>query len=148
MQFQTAYWEFIAIIVIFAFIIYQRIKTLRTQKGISQKDMAEKLHKSPSAYSRMENGDIKIAIEELPEIAEILGCTVDELLQEVMNINIQKNNKQVYGQHVQHQTNTVEELTTQFKSLLQQVLDFEEKAEERMRLFMKEIIQNLNKGNQ
>jgi len=87
-------------------------------------------------------------LKNLPEIAEILGCTVDELLQEVMNINIQKNNKQVYGQHVQHQTNTVEELTTQFKSLLQQVLDFEEKAEERMRLFMKEIIQNLNKGKQ
>ena len=44
--------------------IHNRIKTLRTLKGISQKDMAEKLHKSPSAYNRMENGDIKIAIEE------------------------------------------------------------------------------------
>lgn len=118
--------------------IHHRIKTLRTLKGISQKEMADKLHKSQSAYNRMEHGDIKIGIEELPEIADILGCTVDELLQEALNINIQKNNKQVYGQNIQHQTNHIEELTAQFKSLFERVLTFEEKSEERMCQFMKD----------
>lgn len=87
--------------------------------------MAERLHKSASAYNRMENGEIKIPLDELPEIARILDCTVDDLLQDEITINIQQyeNNDQVF-EYVQHQNNVPEELTARFQSLLQQVLAY------------------------
>lgn len=124
--------------------VHTRIKKLRTLKDISQKEMAERLHKSASAYNRMESGEIKIPLDELPEIARILDCTVDDLLQDEITINIQQyeNNDQVFG-YIQHQNNVTEELTVQFQSLLQQILSNQEKSEERMRIFMKELVQEL-----
>lgn len=121
--------------------VHTRIKKLRTLKDISQKEMAERLHKSTSAYNRMESGEIKIPLDELPEIARTLDCTVDDLLQDEITINTQQNNDQVFAQNVQHQNNVPEELTAQFQSLLQQILSYQEKSEERMRAFMKELVQ-------
>jgi len=107
--------------------------------------MAELLHKSPSSYSRMESGEIKIALEELPEIAKILDCTLDDLLQGLATLNVQHNNNQVFAQHVQNQTNSSEDLINQFKVLMTQVLEHQSKSEEKMQLFMKEIIGSLRK---
>jgi transcriptional regulator with XRE-family HTH domain len=124
--------------------LHKRLQTLRKQKGFSQKDMADKLHKSPSAYSRMESGDIKITLEELPAIAEILGCSVNDLLQET-TINIQQNNEHVYAQNVQEQHNGSEEMVKQLEALVKQVIDYQAKSEERMQVFMKTLIDVLKK---
>lgn len=126
-------------------VVHTRIKKLRTLKDISQKEMAERLHKSASAYNRMESGEIKIPLEDLSEIARILGCTIEDLLQEEITINIQQNehNDQVNGQYVQHQHNIPAELTAQFQSLLQQILAHQEKSEERMRAFMQALVREL-----
>jgi transcriptional regulator with XRE-family HTH domain len=125
--------------------LHKRLQTLRKQKGFSQKDMADKLHKSASAYSRMESGDIKIALEELPVIAEILECSVNDLLQEGVTVNIQQNNETVYAQNVQEQHNGSEEMIKQLEALVKQVIDHQAKSEERMQAFMKTLVELLKK---
>jgi transcriptional regulator with XRE-family HTH domain len=122
--------------------LHKRLQTLRKQKGLSQKDMADKLHKSPSAYSRMESGDSKITLDELPTIAEIFGCSVNDLLQE---LTIQQNNEHVYVQHVQAQNNGSGEIVKQVEVLVKQVIDHQTKSEERMQTFMKTILEALKK---
>src|SRR5690606_38139309 len=120
--------------------IYKRIQTLRKLKGFSQKDMADKLHKSPSAYSRMENGEIKIALEELPGIAEILDCSVDDLIQDLTRINIQQNNEKAFAD-IQNYNDNSEEMLQQFQTLMNQVLEYQARSEERTHNLMKEIME-------
>src|SRR5690606_23400593 len=72
--------------------IHLRIKQLRMEKGLSQNEMAERLNKSQSAYNRLEHGETKIAIEELPKIAEALECKIEDLLASTVINNGQLNN--------------------------------------------------------
>lgn len=124
---------------------HKRLRTLRKQKGLSQKDMADKLHKSPSAYSRMESGDIKIALEELPAIAGILSCSISDLLQDLSTINIVQHNKEVHAAGPQTLNNGSEEMVKQLETLLNQVMDHQTKSEERMQVFMEAVLDSLRK---
>ena len=58
----------------------KRISDLRRQKGLKQDDLAEKLNVSPQAVSKWENDQTCPDITLLPELAKILGVSVDELL--------------------------------------------------------------------
>lgn len=58
----------------------QRIFQLRKQKGITQEAMAEQLGVSPQAVSKWENDIACPDILLLPQLAKLLGVTVDELL--------------------------------------------------------------------
>lgn len=118
--------------------IHKRLEALRKQKGFSQKEMADKLHKSPSSYNRMEKGDIKIALEELPGIAALLDCTVDDLLQDMASINIQQHNENVYAQNVEEQNNHADVM-----QLFDKLMEFQARQEEKMQQFMKEVIASL-----
>jgi transcriptional regulator with XRE-family HTH domain len=53
---------------------------MRTVKGLSQEDMAEKLGISPNGYGKIERGETDIQWSRLEQIAEVLGITVKELL--------------------------------------------------------------------
>lgn len=112
--------------------IHKRLEALRKQKGFSQKEMADKLHKSPSSYNRMEKGEIKIALEELPNIAALLDCTVDDLLQDMVTINIQQHNENAIIEQINHASEVIQ--------LFDKLIEFQAKQEERMQQFMKEII--------
>ena len=57
-----------------------KIKTLREKAGLKQADLARKLNVGQSAVSMWETGLAMPRTDKLPELAEILGCTVDELL--------------------------------------------------------------------
>lgn len=118
--------------------IHKRLQALRKEKGFSQKDMADKLHKSPSSYSRMEKGEIKIALEELPGIAALLDCTVEDLLQDMATINIQQHNENAYAD-IEQQNNHASDVAQLFDKLM----EFQARQEERMQNFMKEMIQLL-----
>jgi transcriptional regulator with XRE-family HTH domain len=65
-----------------------RIKTLRETKGISQSQMAEKLHMDERNYKRIESGEKKnMELDLLSRIAEVLEVDVPDLLaSEVVNI--------------------------------------------------------------
>ena len=57
-----------------------RLRETRKALGITQKQMAKKLHISQGSYSQWENGNTKIDSESLNRISDILHVSVDFLL--------------------------------------------------------------------
>lgn len=57
-----------------------RIAALRRKRDMKQDDLAQKLGVSPQAVSKWENDQTCPDISLLPQLAELLGVTVDELL--------------------------------------------------------------------
>ncbi|HHX72295.1 MAG TPA: helix-turn-helix transcriptional regulator [Clostridiales bacterium] len=58
----------------------KRIANLRREKELKQDDLAQMLDVSPQAVSKWENDQTCPDISLVPELAKILGVTVDELL--------------------------------------------------------------------
>ena len=58
----------------------KNIKKLRTEKGMTQKELAEKLHVTPQAVSRWENGEVEPSVSTIGEMADIFGVTADEII--------------------------------------------------------------------
>ena len=58
----------------------QNIKTLRIQKGLTQKDLADFLHVTSQAVSRWELGDVEPSIDTISNMAKIFGVTTDEII--------------------------------------------------------------------
>lgn len=56
------------------------IKRLRTQKGMTQKNLADKLFVSAQAVSRWENNEVEPSIGTIVEMAKIFEVSVDEIL--------------------------------------------------------------------
>ena len=57
----------------------QKIKDLRTARGMSAQQMADELHISDSSYSRIANGDTTLSFEMAMQIAEILDVPINVL---------------------------------------------------------------------
>ena len=57
-----------------------RIRAIRVERNLSQKELAEKVGLSQVNVSRYEKGQRKLEIQTAARIAEALGCTVDELI--------------------------------------------------------------------
>lgn len=56
------------------------IKRLRVQKGLTQAQLSEVLgYNTPSIVAMWEAGVRKVPSDKLPLLAEILGCTIDDL---------------------------------------------------------------------
>jgi transcriptional regulator with XRE-family HTH domain len=60
--------------------IGSRIKELRISKGVTQREMANKLDLSYSTYSNYENNYREPKFETIEKVAEILGVTIDYLI--------------------------------------------------------------------
>ncbi len=58
----------------------KRISALRKEKGLKQEELAERLNISGQAVSKWENDQNCPDISLLPQLADILGVAVDELL--------------------------------------------------------------------
>lgn len=56
-----------------------KIKEYRTKRGLTQKELAEKLHVTYQAVSRWENGDVEPSVDTILEMTKIFDCSVDEL---------------------------------------------------------------------
>ena len=82
----------------------KNIKSIRISKGISQKDMANKLEFAQSNYNKIENGLAELTVKRLYEIAEILGVSIFqifiekdvELLQEKIRVEIENKQKKEF----------------------------------------------------
>ena len=57
-----------------------RIRQLRTEKGLTQAKLAELSEQEPSNVSHIERGATKLSLATLVSIANVLGCSVDDLL--------------------------------------------------------------------
>ncbi|MCO6481305.1 MAG: helix-turn-helix transcriptional regulator [Flavobacteriales bacterium] len=60
--------------------IHEKIQMLRKQRKLRDEDMAERLGISQSTYSRLGMGEIKLDVERLRKIAEVLEVPVEDLL--------------------------------------------------------------------
>ncbi len=60
--------------------LHEKIHLMRTIKGLSQEDIAEKLGISPNGYGKIERGETDVQWSRLQQIAEILGVTVKDLV--------------------------------------------------------------------
>ena len=58
-----------------------KIKELRLSKNLTQEDLAKKLIVDRSAVAMWETGKAMPRADKLPELAKILGCTIDELFE-------------------------------------------------------------------
>ena len=56
------------------------IAKIRLKKRMSQRQMADKLGVTQQAVAKWETGKSMPRADMLPQLASILGCTVDELL--------------------------------------------------------------------
>lgn len=55
----------------------ERIRQLRTEKGVSQVELAEKAGLAQPHIVRIEQGRYSVGLDILQAIAKALGCTVD-----------------------------------------------------------------------
>jgi transcriptional regulator with XRE-family HTH domain len=63
-------------------LVGQRIKELRERYGLQSKELADKAGLNRSALSKIENGNQQITMRELAAIAEVLGISLAELLED------------------------------------------------------------------
>ncbi len=61
-------------------IFQERLKELRKQAGLTQREMAEKLFVAQPSYIRYENGSSEPSQENLVRIADLFDVSVDYLL--------------------------------------------------------------------
>lgn len=59
-----------------------QIKELRLKAGLTQEQLADRMNMYQSALSQWETGVSAPRADKLPELAKILGCTIDELFTE------------------------------------------------------------------
>lgn len=59
-----------------------RIKELREQSEITQEALALKLQVDRSTVTKWETGESRPRADKFPELARILGCTIDALFDE------------------------------------------------------------------
>lgn len=59
------------------------IKSKRIKKKYSQSDLARLLDVDQTAISQWESGKSMPTADKLPELAKILGCTIDDLFGDV-----------------------------------------------------------------
>ena len=57
------------------------LKGIRRAKGITQKQMAETLgYESASGYTALENGQVKMTVDQLVQIRNVLNLTNEEII--------------------------------------------------------------------
>ena len=60
--------------------IADNIRELRKHRGLTQEELAERLHLTPQAVSRWETGKTLPDAERIIDLATALNCSADEIL--------------------------------------------------------------------
>jgi len=81
-----------------------KICAFRKKIGYSQEKLAEMLHISPQAVSRWENGHTLPETSLLPVLAQIFGCTIDEIIMPayIFNEKIEVEKPTILEQQAEH----------------------------------------------
>ena len=59
--------------------VHNRITLFRTERGLSRKDLAERVEVNPQTIGFLERGDYSPSVELALKIAAVFGVSVDEL---------------------------------------------------------------------
>jgi len=77
--------------------IGEKIKKLRLENSLTQKDLAEKLYVTAQAVSRWENNEVEPSITTIAEIAKVFNISMSELLgEEQQPVKVVKETEYVY----------------------------------------------------
>jgi transcriptional regulator with XRE-family HTH domain len=92
--------------------IGNRIRTLRTTIGLSQEELAERLHISQSAYSRIENGESNNWVNLIEKLCTELQVKPEELFASEGLVQNNSDNASAVQNHTQHDTHiTINQLS-------------------------------------
>ncbi len=69
---------------------YKNLRSIREDKDIKQKDIAEYLNVSQNTYSQYETGTISLTAEILIKLSDFYNVSIDYLLDRTNNPHIQK----------------------------------------------------------
>jgi transcriptional regulator with XRE-family HTH domain len=133
----------------------ERIRDIREKKNYSQEYMANKLGMSQNAYSRLESGQTKLALDRIKSISEILEISFISLLEledrQVFNI---QHNETVNGHVNYHRSQSEKELYDQLLlekdrriRLLEHQIDFLYQILEKTGYQKNDLLMNLNEPN-
>jgi transcriptional regulator with XRE-family HTH domain len=61
-------------------VVKAQLKRLREKAGLTQEQLGQKLGVGQSTVGMWETGERLPRADKLPELAKILGCTIDDLL--------------------------------------------------------------------
>ena len=82
--------------------LHERIKQLRTERGLSQVDLANKLNVSKQSISNWENDNIQPSIEMLIKLSHVFSVSTDFLLGEDSRLFLEVTNlSPEYIPHIQ-----------------------------------------------
>jgi len=87
--------------------IGKRIRTFRENKGFSQEEMAEKLHISQSAYSRIEKGETNNWVPLIEDLCAQLEITPEDLFASDGLVQNNNDNASAVQNHTQHDTHII-----------------------------------------
>jgi len=114
--------------------IGMRIRTLRTSKGISQEAIADMLHISQSAYSRIENGESNNWVNLIEKICNVLNVTPEELFTSEGSVQNNCDNASAVQHHTQHDTHiTINHLSDKVIELYEEKIKWLENEIERLK---------------
>ncbi len=61
---------------------YENLKSIRLKQGLSQKKVADYLNISPQSISKWENDEAQPSVSFLPQLAECLGCEINDFFKQ------------------------------------------------------------------
>lgn len=80
----------------------QRIKAIRKQKNMHQREVAEQLNISQSTYAKMEQGNIKLDTDRMIALAKIFDVAYEDFLPTQADRNISFSNNQITTGFIEH----------------------------------------------
>jgi len=94
--------------------LHEKIALIRTFKGPTQEEMAEKLHMSTTGYAKIERGETQLKIPRLEKIVAVLGIELKDFLSfdETMVLNASSHDKSCQNNYVNPAKEIMQELET------------------------------------
>lgn len=117
-----------------------RIKKFRLEKGLTQKDLADKLYVTAQAVSRWENNEVEPSVKTITEIAILFDVSVSKLIGEEEQPKVPESSRRKLSKAAKE-----EEISKMEKGMREaaKMLDFEYAAVLRDRI--KRLREELNK---
>lgn len=110
-----------------------KIKKYRELKNYTQEYMAEKLDISQNTYSKIENGGIKLTVDRLKQISDILETPVEEIINgENQVYNFHNSNIEKFYGYIESLHEDNKELTMTTIKILNDQLTYLQKENERL----------------
>lgn len=119
--------------------IGQRIKKIRESRNYTQEYMSDKLNISQNTYSKIETGGIKLTVDRLKQISDVLEMSIEEILNnETQTFNFHNSNIEKFYGYIETLHEDNKELTqTTIKVLNEQLTYLQKENEKLLNLFSK-----------